>query len=98
VLKQYPSLNEEELKNVIKVKESEINLSKIVTHDGTDIFAYIIDKIPYFFKIEKDDQLLPTGNILFFIFIDQFIQFIQKIILSLFFVEISQHSSQVLYA
>lgn len=63
ILKQYPSVNEEELKNLIKVKDSEIVLSKSVTHDSVDLFVYFVDKIPYFFKLEKQDQLIPTGRI-----------------------------------
>lgn len=61
IIKQYPKVNEEELKNIIKVKDSEIVLSKVVTHASDDLVVYFIDKIPYFFKYEKDDQLLPTG-------------------------------------
>jgi predicted ribosome-associated RNA-binding protein Tma20 len=61
ILKQYPSVNEEELKNLIRVKDSEISYSKIVTHDSVDLIVYFSDKIPYFFKAEKDDQLIPTG-------------------------------------
>lgn len=55
-------MNEEDLKNLIKIKDSEICLSKAVTHDSTDVVVYFIDKIPYFFRIEKDEQLLPTGT------------------------------------
>jgi hypothetical protein len=63
ILKQFPTgVSEDELKNLIQVKESEINLSKLITHDGTDILAYFCDKIPYFFKIDKDNLLLPTGR------------------------------------
>lgn len=64
ILKQYPTVNELELKNIIKVKESDIIFSKITTHDSTDMVVYFIDKIPYFFKFEKDNQLLPSGNCL----------------------------------
>jgi hypothetical protein len=59
-------VNEEELKNLIKVKDSEITLTKIITHDNTDVFVYFIDKIPYFFRIDKDDKLIPTGIYHFF--------------------------------
>lgn len=62
VLKQYPQVEEEKLKELIKVKESEINISKIVTHDGTDCQVYFCDKVPYFFKIDKDDLFIPTGT------------------------------------
>ena len=61
IIKQYPKVNEEELKNIIKVKDSEIVLSKVVTHASDDLIVYFIDKIPYLFKYEKDDQLYPTG-------------------------------------
>jgi len=64
ILKQYPTISEEELKNVIKVKESEISLSKLTTHDAIDVVVYFVDKIPYIFKLEKDEQLFPTGRIL----------------------------------
>ena len=65
ILKQYPLVNEDELKNLIKVKESDINLCKIVTHDSIDLVVYLIDKIPYFFKQEKEEQLIPTGKVFF---------------------------------
>ena len=55
-------MNEEELKNVIKIKDSEICLSKAVTHDSLDVVIYFIDKIPYFFRKEKEEQLFPTGT------------------------------------
>jgi hypothetical protein len=61
IVKQYPTISEEELKNVIKVKESEISLSKLTTHDLVDVVVYLVDKIPYIFKLEKDEQLFPTG-------------------------------------
>ena len=61
VLAQYPSINEDELKNIIKVKDSEITLTKISTHENNDVFVYIIDRIPYFYRIDKDNQILPTG-------------------------------------
>jgi hypothetical protein len=61
VLKQYPTVGEEELKNFIRVKDAEINVSKLVTHDGTDVLAYLSDKTPYFFKIDKNELLIPTG-------------------------------------
>lgn len=61
-MKQYPTVDELELKNIIKVKESDIIFSKITTHDSTDMVVYFIDKIPYFFKFEKDSQLLPSGK------------------------------------
>jgi hypothetical protein len=61
VLAQYPSINEDELKNIIKVKDSEITLTKISTNENNDVFVYIIDRIPYFYRIDKDNQLLPTG-------------------------------------
>jgi hypothetical protein len=67
ILKQYPTVNEDELKNLIKVKESEINISKLVTHDGKDVLAYFCDKVPYFFKIDKDEWLLPTGKQFFLV-------------------------------
>ncbi|RNA45026.1 eukaryotic translation initiation factor 2D [Brachionus plicatilis] len=60
ILKQYPSVDENELKNIIKVKDSEILLTKIITHDSTDMVVYFVDKVPYFFKFDKDDQLLPS--------------------------------------
>ena len=64
LLKQFPLINEEELKSLIKVKESEINFSKITTHDNIDVVVYFIDKIPYFFKIDKDEHFIPTGKII----------------------------------
>lgn len=63
IVKQYPTVNEEELKELIKIKDSEITLSKIVTHDGADVVVYLVDKIPYFFKLDKDEQLMPTGKV-----------------------------------
>ena len=63
ILKQFPSVNEDALKSIIKVKDSEIVLSKVVTHEGVDVVIYMIDKIPYFFKIDKEDEILPTGNL-----------------------------------
>jgi hypothetical protein len=45
------------------VKDSEISYSKVVTHDSIDLIVYFSDKVPYFFKTEKDDQLIPTGII-----------------------------------
>jgi predicted ribosome-associated RNA-binding protein Tma20 len=62
IIKQYPKINEEELKSLIKPKDCEISLAKLVTHDGTDVIAYYIDKTPYFFKIDKEEQLIPTGR------------------------------------
>ena len=62
ILKQYVQINEDELKSLIKIKESEINFSKITTHDGVDVIVYFIDKIPYFFKIDKDDTFYPSGK------------------------------------
>lgn len=86
-------MNEEDLKNLIKIKDSEICLSKIVTHDSTDVVVYFIDKIPYFFRIEKDEQLLPTGTS---IKIEYNTKIKQKnliiYILSLLFMEVSQRA------
>ena len=62
ILKQYPQVDETELKTLISVKDSEISYSKIVTHDNQDLIVYFSDKIPYFFKNEKDNQLIPTGR------------------------------------
>jgi hypothetical protein len=55
---------------LINIKECEIIVSKVVTFDSVDVSVYIIDKIPYFFKIDKsggsgasntnnNNQLLP---------------------------------------
>ena len=38
-------------------------MTKAATHEIKDIFIYFIDKIPYFFRIDKEDQLLPTGEL-----------------------------------
>ena len=65
ILKNYPTVNEDALKSLINIKESEINYSKIETHDATSVIVYFIDKVPYFFKIDKEDSLLPTGNLFF---------------------------------
>jgi len=61
VLKHFPKIDEDSLKNLIRVKESEIILIKAVTHDSQDVVIYMIDKIPYFFRIDKEEQLIPTG-------------------------------------
>lgn len=61
ILAKYPSINEDELKNLIKIKESDIVLTKIITHDNNDVLVYFIDKIPYMFKVDKNEQLIPTG-------------------------------------
>lgn len=99
-------MNEEELKNVIKIKDSEICLSKIVTHDSTDVVVYFIDKIPYFFRIEKDEQLYPTGKMpIWFTYIPNKTKMIRKINLfisdliskSLFFVEISEYFAKIFH-
>lgn len=92
-MKQYPAVDENELKSLIKVKESEIGFSKIITHDSTDMIVYFIDKIPYFFKFEKDDQLMPTGKRI----ILKYSTYLSSIYSSLFFVEISQYFAKVLH-
>ena len=63
ILKQYPGVDETKLKELINVKDSEIVLSKIQTHDSHDLVAYFVDKSPLFFKIEKQDELIPTGKL-----------------------------------
>ena len=60
ILKQFPSVQEEQIKSIINVKESEIVLSKVETHDATHLVVYFIDKIPYFFKVEKSTEFIPT--------------------------------------
>lgn len=60
-MSRYPSIDEESLKSVINIKESEINLTKLYTHGGNDVQVYMVDKIPYAFKLDKNDQLIPTG-------------------------------------
>ena len=62
MLSQFKTINENELKEIIKAKESDINLCKIETHDSTFVTVYLIDKIPYFFKIDKQPQFIPTGR------------------------------------
>jgi len=58
----YQSLSDEDLASTFKLKESEITLCKLETHDSTHVVVYLINKIPYFFKIEKQLQFIPTGK------------------------------------
>jgi len=62
ILGQFPSLSDEDLASTFKLKESEITLCKLETHDSTHVVVYLINKIPYFFKIEKELQFIPTGK------------------------------------
>lgn len=62
ILKQYPKVDEAKLKELINIKESEIGFSKVQTHDSNDVIVYFVDKTPLFFKIEKQDELIPTGK------------------------------------
>ena len=34
--------------------------NSFVTHESIDLIAYFIDKIPYLFKIDKQERFIPT--------------------------------------
>ncbi len=61
IQKQYPTVDEETLKDVFRIKESEITLHKAQTHEGTDVQIYFVNNIPYVFKIDRNEQLVPSG-------------------------------------
>ncbi len=63
ILQQYPLVSEEALKDLFKIKDSDITLNKLIAHDGTEVVAYFVNNIPYVFKIDRNDQLIPTGTI-----------------------------------
>ena len=62
ILAQYAAVDEPSLKELINVKDSEINVTKLITHGNNDVQVYMVDKIPYFFKYDKNEQMIPTGK------------------------------------
>ncbi|XP_070563813.1 eukaryotic translation initiation factor 2D-like [Ptychodera flava] len=54
---QFPSLSEDDLREIVPNKD-EISVMKVYTHAGNNVIAYCLHKNPIFFELDK--RLLPT--------------------------------------